>query len=363
MHLNQIFKFIIEIFKTIMILSSAGCSTEKEKDFEIVALRSQLALFQEKVINNKIPKPRVDPAFRLFWIFLSKRYNSWKKSFVILKPETVIGWHRKAFKFYWKHKSRKSGRPAISMKTILLIKRIHKENPLLSPEKIHERLVNMAISDIPTPKTIAKYIKDKKNPPTDKQKQAWKTFLKNYTDEIWSMDFFIVPTLRFKVLYVFVIVSHARRKIEHFAITANPNLLWVKQQIREAVPYDTAPSYLIHDNDAVFTSEDFREFLAGCNIKSVRTAYHSPWQNGICERTVGILRQELLNHIVPINEKHLQRLLSEYVEYYNHDRTHQGIKCQTPVPSDRLPETTVNNTKLISKPILNGLYHSYKKVA
>ena len=178
------------------------------------------------------------------------------------------------------------------------------------------------------------------------------------------MDFFTVPTLYFKVLYVFILISHDRRRIEHFAVTTNPSSAWVAQQIREATPFGEIPKYLIHDNDSIFTSRELQNFLTNTNIKSKKTGFKCPWQNGVCERTVGILRQELLNHIIPINEKHLKYLLKEYIgKYYNYVRTHQGVECQTPIISEKLPKTTAAKTVLKSKPILHGLYHGYQKIA
>ncbi len=216
-------------------------------------------------------------------------FPGWKSALFLVKPETVIGWHRKAFKFYWMIKSKKSGRPKISRQTIALIKRIHKENPLLSPEKIYERLVDLTVIDAPSPNTISKYIPKIRKPPSEKQKQSWKTFLKNHRKEIWAMDFFTVPTLYFKVLYVFILISHDRRKIEHFAVTTNPTSEWVAQQIREATPFGNTPKYLIHDNDTIFTSRELKNFLENANVKAKKTGFKCPWQNGICERTVGIL--------------------------------------------------------------------------
>ncbi len=197
------------------------------KDLEILALRSQLAMVQKDIFMGKISKPRFKPALRCLWVLLSKFLPNWKSSLVLVKPETVISWHKTAFKFFWKLKSKKAGRPKISLKTIALIKRIHKENPLLSPEKIHEQLVNLGVIDAPAPNTIAKYIPKIRKAPTDKQKQSWTTFLKNHSKGIWAMDFFVVPTLCFQVLYVFLIISHDRRKIEYFAVTANPSSDWV----------------------------------------------------------------------------------------------------------------------------------------
>ena len=327
------------------------------------ALRSQLSIVQEKIVNKKIKRPRVSRFFRIFWVLMSKYYKDWKSLLVIVKPETVVGWHKKAFKMFWRFKSRKRGRPKISPQTIALIKRIHKEYPLLSPEKIHERLVDLAVTDVPCANTITKYIKGNERPPSDKQKQSWKTFLKNHAAEIWAMDFFVVPTLTFRIMFVVIVMSHDRRKIEHIAVTSNPNLFWTIQQIREATAFNNQPKFLIHDNDPVFVSERFKTFLSNSNIKDVKTSVQAPNMNAICERTIGILRRELLGFIVPLNERHLNRLLCEYVEYYNHDRTHQGINCETPALKDISPETTMKDTKLISTPILNGLHYRYKKAA
>ena len=191
--------------------------SDVEITLENIALYSQLALFQEQTINRKRAKPQVTNAFRKLWIFLSKNLNNWKTTLVLVKPETVIGWHRRAFKFYWCRKS-KGGRPKISYETIALIKRIHKENPILSPEKIRERMIALNIVDAPAPNTIAKYIRPKRKEPTQRQKQSWKAFLQNHAESLWSMDFAVVTTLNFKVLYVLLIISHKRRKIEHFAV-------------------------------------------------------------------------------------------------------------------------------------------------
>jgi transposase InsO family protein len=167
-----------------------------------------------------------------------------------------------------------------------------------------------------------------------------------------------------KVLYVLVIVSHERRVIKHFAITEHPTSTWVTQQIRETTPFGIRPKYLIHDNDRIFTSKDLQELMANTDIKSVRTGYHSPWQNGICERTIGILRRELLDHMIPFNEVHLQRLLGEYIDrYYNSRRTHQGIERQTPIISKEMEKTEIAATSLISEQILGGLYCNYRKAA
>ena len=300
-----------------------------ELNLKLIAILSQLALFDQKISNNKIPKPRADDSFRALWIFLSEHLDDWKKNLVVT-PETVIRWQRTLATCHWAEKSRKRGRPPISREIIIMIKQIHKENPLLSPEKIREQLINQNITDVPSANTIRKYLPETKKTPTEKQLQSWKTFLHNHK-ELWSMDFCTVPTITFKRLYVLVIVSHFRRRIEHIAVTDSPTSEWVIQQIREATPFGKQPKYLLHDRGSAFTSGKFQQFLKGARICSIKTSPRSPWQNAICERTIGILRQELLNHLIPLNQEHIQKHLTEYVEkYYNTHRTHQGIECQTP---------------------------------
>lgn len=176
--------FIHQWFQFIFSLIQTKFMTQAQKDEEIAALRSQLALFHLKVKSGKMQKPQPTPAFRQIWVLLSKFFPKWKDALMLFKPETVIGWHKTAFKFYWKRKSKKSGRPTISRKTIALIQQIHRENPLLSPEKIHERLVDMNVLDAPAPNTIAKYIKNIRKASSEKQKQSWKTFLKNHRKDL-----------------------------------------------------------------------------------------------------------------------------------------------------------------------------------
>ena len=333
-------------------------------EFEILALRSQLAVFQEQVLNHKLPKPKPTPTFRQLWVLLSKLWPSWRSALLVVKPETVIGWHQTAFRLYWARKSKPRGRPKISQSTIALIKRIHNENPLWSAERIHDQLINLGIIDPPAPNTIAKYFPAIRKPPTEKCQQSWKIFLANHRRDIWAIDFFVAPTLYFKVLYVFLIISHDRRKIEHFAVTTNPTSAWVAGQLRESTPFGIQPEYLIHDNDKIFVSKVLQDFLINSRIKSVKTGYHAPWQNGICERAIGILRRDLLDHIIPFNEKHLEYLLREYIhKYYNPVRTHQGISRQTPIFSERSSRTSITEMSLASEPILGGLYHNYQKQA
>lgn len=342
---------------------SAFIKPKEELVLENMALRSQLSLFQEKLINKKIPKPQSNFSFRWLWVTLSRRLENWKSLLFVFKPETIISWHRNLYKKYWKMKS-KRGRPTISQKTIFLIKRIHKENPLLSPEKIHEKLKQLNVIDAPCPNTIAKYIPQTRKPASEKQRQSWRTFLKNHSKDTWAMDAFIVPTLTFKTLYVLLIMKLDRREIKHIAVTDSFHGEWVKAQLREATAFNETPKYLIHDRDPVFTSSVVQDYLSINSIKAKKIAPKSPRQNGRCERHIKTLREELCNNIIPFNKKHLNSLLQEYVQsYYNVERTHQGIDCETPIPKEVPFPTDIENTYLETTPILNGLYSTYKKIA
>lgn len=201
---------------------------------ENIALRSQLALYVQRYEKEKLPKPRPTPAFRQLWVFHSKHLGTWKDILVAAKPDTVMRWHRTAFKIHWTRNSKKLGRPKISPATIHLIKRIHKENPLLPPEKIHEKHLNLGVKNSPAPNTIAKYLPFTRKPPSEKQIQSWKTFLKNHHHELWATDFLTIPTLTFNVLYILVINHHQSRKIVHFGVTTNPTAEWTIQQFRNA---------------------------------------------------------------------------------------------------------------------------------
>lgn len=335
-----------------------------EIKMENIALRSQLALYKHRYEKQMLPKPTPTPAFRQLWVILSKYMISWKSHLVVVKPETVIKWHRMAFQLHWRRKSSQKGRPRTSQETIKLITRLHNENPLLSPEKIHEKLKLLGIEKPPAPNTIAKYIPSTRKTPTEKQIQSWKTFLKNHQSVTWATDFFTIPTLTFKVLYVLVIIDHRTRKIISFGVTYNPTAKWTIQQFRNATPYGYAPKYLIHDNDPIFRSKAFQRFLSSSVIINKRTAYRSPWQNGYAERVIGTIKRELLNQIIPLNQLHLHKILHEYIHnYYNTNRTHQGIGGKTPIASPVYLPTTTAETKLEATPVLNGLYHTYKKVA
>src|SRR5271157_90978 len=267
-----------------------------------LALRQQLAVYSQTK-----RKPRLRPLDRVFWIALRRLWSRWKEVLVIVKPDTVVRWHRKGFRLYCRWISKRGpGRPRISAELQKLIHRFAAENGW-GARKIHAELEawlhgrpchGLAIPPKATP--------------VGQRPQSWQTFLRNHRENIAAMDFFAVSTLGFRVLYVWFVLAHERRGVMHFNVTANPTAQWVVQQLREAFPEASAPAYLVYDRDSIF-SKRVGEAIRSLGTEPVRTAYRSPWQNGTAERWVGTCRRELLDRVIVLNERHLHRRLREYV--------------------------------------------------
>ena len=317
---------------------------------EILALRHQLAVLQRQ-------KKRVSlgAADRLLWVLLSRIWNQWRSALVVVKPETVIAWHRKGFRLYWRWKSRagKCGRPCVSRETRELIRQMSKANPLWGAPRIHGELLKLGIEV--SQATVAKYMSRQGRPPS----QTWRTFLENHVQQIVATDFLVVRTVSFRLLFVFVVVGHHRRHAVHFNVTAHPTAEWTARQIAEAFPWDSAPRYLLHDRDCIYGAS-FQQRVGEMGILEVLTAPRSPWQNAYAERFIGSLRRECLDHIIILNESSLKRILKTYFQYYEHSRTHLSLEKDAPVSrSVQLPELG----RVIELPQVGGLHHRYERRA
>lgn len=317
---------------------------------ENIALRHQLVVLKR---NQK--RPVLKERDRLFWVILSRIWLGWREAILIVKPDTVVKWHKRAFKYYWWRKSQKSkqGRPSLNPEIKVLILQMADANPLWGAPKIHGELLKLGIEI--SERTVSKLIQNRRrNPPS----QTWNTFIKNHMTEIVAIDFLVVPTIHFKMLYVFVVLSHAQRKVIHFNVTYHPTEFWTSQQIIEAFPWDTTPKYLLRDRDSIYGGH-FRQRVKDMKIKQVVTAYHSPWQNAYVERLNGSIRRECTDHVIVFSENHLRRILRSYFEYYNNDRTHLGIDKETPI--DRPVSNRVSpSCKVIQLPRVGGLHHRYE---
>jgi len=306
---------------------------------ENLALRQQLA-----VQSQSVKRPKLQPRDRVFWVMLSKIWSGWESALTIVQPETVIRWHRLGFKLFWTLKSRvgEPGRPSVSLEIRKLIRRMSRENPTWGAPRILSelQLLGYDVSE----GTVAKYMIRRRKPPS----QTWRTFLKNHMSVTAACDFFTVPTATFRVLYVFIILSHDRRKIVYFNITSNPYGQWAGQQIIEAFPWDEAPRYLLRDNDGIY-GDDFTTRVESMDIEEVSIAPRSPWQNPYCERVIGSIRRECLDHMIILGESHLSRILTDYVEYYNNSRAHLSLDRNSPTPREVEPVPTKNLVRLYSQ--------------
>jgi len=231
---------------------------------------------------------------------------------VIVKPETVIAWHRKGFRLFWTWKVRhgQPGRPAVPKDVRELIRRMSRENPLWGAPRIHGELLKLGIDVGET--SVGKYLVRGRKPPS----QTWRTFLENHVKTLVSIDFFTVPTIRFQILYVFLVLAHDRRRILHFGVTAHPTAEWTAQQLREAFPWDAAPRYLLRDRDRIF-GDEFTKQVKDMGIKEVLSAPRSPWQRAYIERLIGTLRRECLDHMIVFGEASLYRHVKLFMAYYH----------------------------------------------
>jgi len=319
---------------------------------ENLALRQQLA-----VLKRRQDRPTLLPFDKLFWMLACRFWSEWKKSLLVVTPETVVRWHRAGFRLYWSliSKARKRvGRKKLSTDVRELIFRMVAENPTWGAPRIHGELLMLGF-DV-SERTISRWMK---RAPRDPQPaQRWRAFLANHREAIAAMDFFTVPTITFGVLYCFFVISHDRRRILHFNLTKHPTSAWIIQQLREAFPFGAAPRFLIHDRDAKYGTE-VPAAIRSLKINAVRTSFESPWQNGVAERWVGSCRRELLDHVIALNERHLKRLLAEYVSYHHEDRTHLGLGKGTPGCRPRC----VTSGRVLSYDRLSGLHHRYDRAA
>ena len=319
---------------------------------ENLVLRQQLV-----ALKRRHPRPSLGPSDKLFWVIARRVWSAWKQSLVIVTPETVVRWHRGGFRLYWKLISkvrRPVGRRPTPKEVRELIFRMVADNPTWGAPRIHGelRMLGFELSE----RTVSRWMK--RAPRDPGRAKRWLTFLHNHREAIAAMDFFTVPTITFSALYCFFVISHDRRRILHVNVTKHPTSGWIIQQLREAFPFEAPQKYLIFDRDQKFGFEVIAAVKA-TRIIPKQTSFRSPWQNGVAERWVGSCRRDLLDHIVALNERHLKRLLSEYVRYHHEDRTHLGLEKGTPEGRIR----SEASGRVLSQERLGGLHHRYNRAA
>jgi hypothetical protein len=317
---------------------------------ENLALKQQLAMLRQSV-----KRPRATPADRIFWVLFSRYVDGWRNTLHALHPDTVVRWHRQGFRLYWRWKSRGPGpgRPPINAPLCKLIREMQANNIGWGAPRIHGELLKLGI-DI-SQATVSKYMVKLKKPPS----QTWRTFLSNHADCIAAVDFLTVPTATFRVIYVFIVLSHDRRHIVHFNTTEHPTAQWTARQLVEAFPFDTAPRYLLRDRDAIYGKKVKRR-IKSLGMDEVITAPRSPWQNPYAERVIGSIRREFLDHVIVLNERHLRRILRDYFNYYHNSRTHLSLNKDPPDPR---AVQSAEQGNIVALPRVGGLHHRYTRVA
>jgi putative transposase len=317
---------------------------------ENLALRHQVALYKQSM-----SRPKLRPIDRLLWVWLSRLWPSWQTALEFVQPRTVLAWQKKRFRDYWRQLSQRStpGRPAVSKEVRELIRDMWCSNPTWGSPRIVGELRKLGINVAKS--TVEKYRPRIRKPPSP----TWKAFLSNHVKDLVACDFFTVPTVQCRVLFVFILLAHERRRIVHVNITEHPTAQWTAQQIVDTFPWDTAPRYLLRDRDSIYGSL-FQDRVDHMGIAEVKIAPRSPWQNPYCERVIGSIRRDMLDHVIVLNDRHLMRLLRTYLGYYHRFRTPLSLDMDCPTPRPIQPPVMGRVQRV---PEVGGLHHHYERIA
>jgi putative transposase len=332
-------------------------ATRSKRDLiaENAFLRQQLI-----VLKRQMPRPSLTPQERGLLVLLASRVRGWKDTLLVVKPDTLTKWHREGFRIYWRRKSKgKSRKPRISPEAIALIQQMALENRTWGAKRIRDELRKLGHQV--SKRTVRKYMKQARHDlPPRQSGQTWATFLKNHASETWACDFVQTYDLFFRTIFVFFIIELESRRVVHFGVTRSPSDAWVAQQWRHVTPFGEGPRFLIRDNDDKFGPHFSR--VTG-HVEVLKIPVRAPKANAICERFIGSVRRECLDHVIILGERHLRRLVREYVDYFNHARPHQGIdRIPDPPDADRT-DVSPTDQHVIAVPVLGGLHHDYRRVA
>ncbi len=324
---------------------------------ENLFLHKQLALYLEREVKPR----RASDATRVSIVLLSRLFD-WQNALVHVRPETFLAWHRKGFRLFWRWKSRPRGRPRVPEEIRDLIRRMALENRTWGEERIADELL-LKLGIQLSPRTVRRYMPLDRGPGKRVPSQRWMTFVRNHAQAILACDFFIVVTARFRILYVFVAMEVGTRRIAHFNVTAHPTADWTLQQFREATMGERSYRFVLHDRDSIFSSE-----LDGClksmGMEVLKTPYRAPQANAFCERLIGTMRRECLDHVIAWNERHVRRILKEWVAHYNQGRPHSSLGPGIPGQRRQVVECCghhlPSHRRVVARAILGGLHHEYR---
>ncbi len=342
---------MLDLFRLLFTTVQTATRSQQELVLENLLLRHQLAVLTRP--TQRRPCTRLRLRDKLLWILARRFCAGWRGHLSFVTAETVVRWHRQGWRLFWRWKSRcRGGRPHLSPELRNLIATMSRENRLWGTERIRGELLKLGI--VVSSRSIRRY---RWRGPARSPSQTWHTFLRNHAHHFWAADLLTVPTLTFKTLCVMVFIAHGRRELVHFNVTANPTAAWVWRQLIEATPWNQKPRHLLRDRDAVY-GRDFRKRARRIGLDALVTPIHAPKANAIAERVIGTSRRECLDHVIFLNDQHLRSVLTEFVQYYNQERPHRTLRLQTPKPRPRPVTGPIH-----SRPILNGLHHSYERVA
>jgi transposase InsO family protein len=311
---------------------------------EILILRHQLGILRRQV-PKRLALSGLD---RLVFVWIHRLFPGVARAVTLIRPATIVRWHRAGFRAYWRWRSRPSwGRPKAALEIRRLIREMSLDNPLWGAPRIHGELLKLGIQVGQT--TVAKYMATRRRPPS----QSWKTFVRNHAEGIAAIDLFAVPRVALRTLFALIVISIDRRLIVTINVTAHPTAEWIARQITEAFPWDSAPKYLIRDRDGAYGLA-FKRRLRVMGIRDRPIAARSPWQNTFAERVIGSIRRECADHLIALGEAHLRRILNRYVTYYNDFRTHLSLAKDAP---SRRP--VLRHGSIVRPPVLGGLHHQY----
>lgn len=325
---------------------------------EILMLRRQLALYVERGVKPR----RIDPATRVRLALLS-RFFKWRDPPVVVRPATMIRWHRAGWRLFWRLKCR-PGRPCIPKQVQDLIRRMGSENPTWGEERIaNELFLKLGIQV--SPRTVRKYLPPRP-PGRPRGDLRWSTFLRLHAQGIIACDFMVVVTTAFRMLYVFVVIEHGSRRLVHFNVTAHPTAAWTLQQLRKAIGFEERYQYLLHDRNSIFASH-LDESVRRLGVEVLKSPLRCPKANSICERVIGTVRRECLDWLIPLSESHLRSILGSWIGHYNAGRPHMALGPDVPDPPPAQHDYKQANSRhrrsesyaVRAKSVLGGLHHEY----
>ena len=338
---------------------TVGTLTDLARSTSELVAENAFLRHQLIILRRQVKRPACTSADRMLLVLLARMVRTWKHALLIVQPETLLRWHRQGFKLYWKYKSRAaSAKPKIAVETVALIKEMAAQNCLWGAERIRGEWLKLGLRV--STRTIQKYMRQVR--PARPRGQNWKTFLHTHAEQIWACDFLPVTDLFFRSLFAFFIIELHSRKVIHVGVTRCPTDAWTAQQLREATAYGEGPKYLIRDHDDKF-GVVFARVAQTSHIEILTTPYYAPRANAICERFLGSVRRECLDHLLILHEKQLHRVLNAYLHYFNRARPHQGIKQQIPEQQAGSVPPPHESGKVISFPVLGGLHRDYRRSA